>query len=86
MDSSYKVIAWDNAKRWLVVKCDGKQAIGYLVELNLIATGRHWCGCKWFECHRPKKSEIVSHCKHIRMVEDHVYNLWDRMKRVSDVK
>lgn len=79
MNSNYRVIPWDNVKRWLVVKTDGKEVDGYIVELNLVASGRHWCGCKWFECHHAKKSEIVPHCKHIKLVEDHVIELGRRL-------
>lgn len=59
----------------MVVKTNGKEVDGYLVELGIFGTDQHWCGCQWFECHKAIKSEPVSPCKHIRMVVEHVVTL-----------
>lgn len=70
--SKYQIKPWDNPKRWLVIKCESNEEIAYLVELNISGSNQHWCSCKWFECHKAKKSEPVPHCKHITMVEDYL--------------
>lgn len=79
----YFVTPWDNVRRWLVVKTeDGKRAVGYMVEVNIIP-GQSWCGCRFYECHKPLKSQPVKPCRHIRMVEDHIITLAEKCRRAN---
>lgn len=71
---SYRVMPWDQGT-WMVVKTDGRAVEGYMVELNVKTKWRHWCGCRWFECHEFKKSERVPPCKHIVLVEKEIIKL-----------
>ena len=70
--ASYKVVPWDNPKRWLVVKKEGKEELGYLVELEIFGTKQAWCSCPHFEFSKDRASRNIPHCKHVKLVQEHL--------------